>query len=570
MLQRLHLLRLQLATPTRLPRTNVMLPPPPPLPKPIGQSATHAIACEGHGHQAQRQALRQIIRQQACNSSSPDRGTDLNLLVNKAPTCQSRTAEPTEDDDDTDRAIFLLDLAQVVRQQRRFERQLPNVQPFYAVKCNPDPHILRALDALGVNFDCASKGEMAQVLDMGVAPERIIFANPCKPISHLRAARRWGVQLMTFDNEDELDKIHVHYPEAQLVLRVLADDSSAVCRLGLKFGAPLSVVPRLLRRALELDLNLVGVSFHVGSGCTDANAFADAVHRARQVFDMATELGVCLKILDVGGGFPGADETSTNSKDVTFADIAHHLRQALQRHFGHLPDLTIMAEPGRFYAHSAVTLAVNVIARRGASGRPGEEDHVRYYVSDGVYGSFNCLLFDHASVRGLPLLRAADADHDPNHVDHDLKLHASSVWGPTCDSLDCIAREAQLPLLEVGDWLVYHDMGAYTACAASTFNGFVRPRCYYTFGADPIDAVLEMLPNTFPLHGHLMQLAAAMQGAIVATSTITGRPDAHVLVEGDLEDTTTALSVSPSLAELSLMGPPKPAPFRPCTVPAYR
>ena len=59
-----------------------------------------------------------------------------------------------------------------------------------AVKCNTDPILLKCLAKLGTGFDCASKSEIGSILDMGVSPERIVFANPCKPQSHIRLETR--------------------------------------------------------------------------------------------------------------------------------------------------------------------------------------------------------------------------------------------------------------------------------------------------------------------------------------------------------------------------------------------
>lgn len=61
----------------------------------------------------------------------------------------------------------------------------------------------------------------------------------------------------------------------------------------------------------------------------------------------------------------------------------------------------------------------------------------------------------------------------------------SSVWGPTCDSIDCVCPSVPLPsTLEVGDWLGFRGMGAYTICAASRFNGFETSNVIYTSGVD--------------------------------------------------------------------------------------
>jgi ornithine decarboxylase len=119
--------------------------------------------------------------------------------------------------------------------------------------------VVKLLASLGIGFDCASKTEIQQVLDLGVEPTRIIYANPCKQASFVRYAAQQNVAKMTFDNAEELYKIKKHYPDAELVLRILTDDSNSTCQLGLKFGAPLDTVPHLLKTAKQLELNVVGV-----------------------------------------------------------------------------------------------------------------------------------------------------------------------------------------------------------------------------------------------------------------------------------------------------------------------
>lgn len=208
---------------------------------------------------------------------------------------------------------------------------------------------------MGTGFDCASNGEISQVLAIdGIDASRIIFANPCKATSFVRGAARVGVDMMTFDNADELHKIARVHPRAKLVLRILTDDSKALCRLGLKFGAPLATVPGLLAKARELKLDVIGVSFHVGSGCYDSSAFADAVMRARSTFNMGAEAGYTFNLLDVGGGF----------EDGNFEETASVLSDALDRYFPDRNGIRVIAEPGRFYVSKAFSLATNIIARR--------------------------------------------------------------------------------------------------------------------------------------------------------------------------------------------------------------
>lgn len=128
-----------------------------------------------------------------------------------------------------------------------------------AVKCNDCPIILELLAALGAGFDCASKGEIEAVLSLGVEPARIIYANPCKTRSFIKHASSVGVNMMTFDNEAELHKVKALHPNAKMVIRIRADDSSAQCALGIKFGCRPQDAPMLLDAAKALGIDVVGV-----------------------------------------------------------------------------------------------------------------------------------------------------------------------------------------------------------------------------------------------------------------------------------------------------------------------
>jgi ornithine decarboxylase len=384
-------------------------------------------------------------------------------------------------------AFFVADLGAIVRQHRQWKTLLPRVEPFYAIKCNSDPTILKTLYNLGTGFDCASRAEIDAVMKLGTLPNNIIYANPCKQASHIRHARDCGVNLMTFDNANELLKIKEINPHAKMVLRLLTDDSRSMCRFGVKFGARPEATLSLLQLAKDLKLEVVGVSFHVGSGCFDKMAFVDAVKVARHVFDEGLSLGMNFTLLDIGGGFPGL---GSNNK-LSFSEIASVLGPVIDEYFP--SHVRVIAEPGRYYASGTYTLCVNVTSRRvvpcdqttpsplfpeGEGGSRNDHPSYMYYVNDGVYGSFNCLVFDHAALNPKVLthngrLVAPDVLDSQDYFE-------CSLWGPTCDSIDCISKKTYLPELQLGDWLYFENMGAYTIAAASTFNGFARSNVVYT------------------------------------------------------------------------------------------
>jgi len=362
---------------------------------------------------------------------------------------------------DHEEAFYIVDLSAVVKQYKQWVSLLPRVKPYYAIKCNSNPAIVRTLGSLGVNFDCASKAEIQQILGSGFAASRIIYANPTKMKGHINYAKTVGVDLMTFDNSHELHKIAECFPNARLVLRIITDDSHSICKFSTKFGAPLSVTKNLLTEAKELGLNVVGISFHVGSGCMSTESFAAAIKSAHHVFQEAKEVGYELNLLDLGGGWPGTDFDG-----ITFSSIANYIRPIIDDLFP--SNVEIIAEPGRYFCSASHTLAVNVFAKRTISDEQ-EGKRFLYYINDGVYQSFNCIFFDHSHPQ--PLVFA------PGNRTENYKC---TIFGPTCDSMDCIAKDISLPELEVGEWLYFNNMGAYTVAAASPFNGFKScPNIYY-------------------------------------------------------------------------------------------
>jgi ornithine decarboxylase len=396
-----------------------------------------------------------------------------NALKKRVESIDHEVCEPGDED-----SFFVADLGEVYRQHMRWKLNLPRVKPFYgmhfslpnseyfanvtlAVKCNPDPQVIRLLAELGTGFDCASKAEIEQILKIGVEPTRIIYAQPCKTKSYVRYAAEQGVKQMTFDNSDELYKIKSLFPDAELFLRILTDDSSSLCRLSLKFGASLDSTNDLLKLTKELELNVVGVSFHVGSGASDPMTFMKAVQDARVVFDQAAALGYHLRTLDVGGGF----------SSETFNEMSAVLNAALDKH---MPShVNIIGEPGRYYVSSAFTLASHIIARRTLEDPITLEKSYMIYLNDGVYGNFSSIMFDHQNPVAQILRAGNCALYDTFSVAECSHGIEYSIWGPTCDGIDRITDSIRFNhTLDVGDWLYFEDMGAYTKCSATRFNGF--------------------------------------------------------------------------------------------------
>jgi ornithine decarboxylase len=357
----------------------------------------------------------------------------------------------------SEKAFYIIDLAKIVESYNKWCNLLPDIKPYYAIKCNSNQVLLEALAQLGCNFDCASETEIKTIIEITEDPSRIVFANPCKMSSQIRYARANDVDMMTFDCEEELYKIKLYHPYAKLILRLAVDDSNSVCKFNKKFGCTLSDVADLLKIAKTLKLNVIGYSFHVGSNCMSADTFYDAIQECRKACDIAKDMNINVSIIDIGGGFPGVD------KNIKFEDIAKKVNEACNDFFREDIDsktVHFIAEPGRYIAQKTHTLVLNIIGKK-INYNENKEKIIIYYLNDGVYGSFNCIHFDHATVTILPFNERNENTY-----------YKSIIFGPTCDSIDLIQENVMLPELAIGEWVYVEDFGAYTVAASSGFNGF--------------------------------------------------------------------------------------------------
>lgn len=370
------------------------------------------------------------------------------------------------EDNQSERAFYIIDLGTLTNSYSNWIRLLPNVKPYYAVKCNPNPVILESLASLGCNFDCASENEMKMVIEITKDPSRIIFANPCKMSSQIRYARANDVDLMTFDCEEELYKIKLYHPYAKLVLRLAVDDSKSRCKFNKKFGCKLSQVEELLNIVKTLKLDITGFSFHVGSGCSSSDTFYNAINDCKQACDIAKKMGINISVIDIGGGFPGID------REIKFEDISKRINDGINDFFLTELDngsIQFIAEPGRYFAESSHTLVLNVIGKKNIIDDEIGEKIIVYYLNDGIYGSFGCIYFDHNNPVVLPFNERND------------KVYKSRLFGPTCDSIDLISNEIMLPELAIGEWVYVENFGAYTVASSSNFNGFKTNIFKYIF-----------------------------------------------------------------------------------------
>jgi ornithine decarboxylase len=329
---------------------------------------------------------------------------------------------------------------------RTLKRELPGVELYYAMKSNPSAKILDLLVHLAEGVDVASVNEVLNAKAAGFSPHRMLHSHPIKSRPDLEACVREGIQWFTFDNVDEIPKIHELAPGANVLLRMAIAKNSSVVNLSLKFGADERHAMPLIRNAVAAGLRVRGLAFHVGSQCRNPDNYRSALQACRRVFEAAKSEGIEFDVLDIGGGFPIGYRTDVPPLSKFCAVISEGLRTLFP------PSLRVIAEPGRCISGDAVTLVVSVIGKALRKGIPW------YFIDDGVYGSFSGKLFDLCDYR---LLSERPGPRTQ-----------CVVAGPTCDSIDVVSRDQLLPQLQIGDLLLVPGMGAYTHASATFFNGF--------------------------------------------------------------------------------------------------
>lgn len=355
---------------------------------------------------------------------------------------------------------LVVDLDLVAANFRKLRTAMPDAEIYYAVKANPSPEILKTLVTLGSSFDCASMNEINMVLTAGGSADRISYGNTIKKQADIAEAWRHGVRLFAFDSRAELEKIATAAPGSRVFCRILTSGSGAEWPLSRKFGCAPQMASELMQLCPQLGVVPFGISFHVGSQQRDPKQWDTAIRTAATLFHELDEVGIELKMLNLGGGFP----TRYRRNIPTLCSIGANIRRALRAHFGNrIPD--VIVEPGRQMVGNAGIIQTEVVL---ISKKAAEERRRWIYLDIGRFG-------------GL-------AETEGEAIQYPIKSHRRGrtqrvvLAGPTCDSADVLYEKAKyrLPVdLKIGDRLEIRATGAYTSTYASVaFNGFEPLRCY--------------------------------------------------------------------------------------------
>jgi ornithine decarboxylase len=356
------------------------------------------------------------------------------------------------DTEKTETPFLLIDKDKVREKTTMIGRNIKNAKVFYAVKANPDIEILRFLNGLNMGFEIASEGELEILSSIGVEPSRIISSNPVKSLKFLKIAASYQVNHFSFDSKEEVDKIAKFIPDCNVYIRLSVPNEGSEWPLSKKFGVEIDDAVSLLSYAQDRGLNPVGITFHVGSQCTNIYNWNIALDKAKTLWDMSRKKGMKLRLLNIGGGYP----IKYTKNVVSIEAIEKNVSNLIFERFPE--DIEIQIEPGRAVVGDAGIFVSTVIGK----ALRGDEDWV--YIDVGV---FNGLM---ESVGGIKYSYIVES------YKHARSKKRWTLAGPSCDSFDVIDKNVSLPEPQVGNLMLILSSGAYTVSYASEFNGFSIPK----------------------------------------------------------------------------------------------
>lgn len=333
----------------------------------------------------------------------------------------------------------------------------------YAVKANPNPHIMKVLAKVGIGFDVVSGGELD--LAIKVRQKRnlpIVFSGVGKQLYELESAINTGVASIHVETIGEIELIISLKPTRpiSLLLRVNPDVDAKThpyISTGLKSNK-FGLGPNEIRECVRLislnrkHLVLRGISIHIGSQITDLKPLAEAYSRAESMLeDIKMLWGSELDSLDLGGGLGVSyhDEPVHGASDWANL-ISCSIPKSIEKR------RNIYIEPGRWLVAPAGILVTSVLYRK-------EREEKTFLVCDAAMNDLMRPSLYESYHHIIPLEQKAASS----------RIEVADVVGPVCETGDFLARERGLPRMVVGDRLAIATVGAYGSSMSSFYN--LRP-----------------------------------------------------------------------------------------------
>jgi ornithine decarboxylase len=269
--------------------------------------------------------------------------------------------------------LLLMDREKIREKVSMIGKNIMNSKVFYAVKANSDIKILKFISRFNIGFEVASEGELGILSSLGVEPGRIISSNPVKSHTFLKMTSAYGVNYFAFDSREEVNKLSRFAPQSNVYVRITVPNEGSEWPLSKKFGVELDEAVSLLLYAREKRLKPAGITFHVGSQCTNIYNWNIALDKSKALWKLAERKNIKLNTLNIGGGYP-----INYTKSVLKVDfIEKHINALIYERFPE--NINIMIEPGRAVVGDAGTLVASVI------GKAVRGDENWMYIDVGVF-----------------------------------------------------------------------------------------------------------------------------------------------------------------------------------------
>ena len=327
----------------------------------------------------------------------------------------------------------------------------------YAVKANSNLSVVRRLGEWGAGFEVVSGGELFRVLRAGGSASKVVFDGPGKTVDEIRYALESDILFFNVESAAEADLIAECARQMRKRARVSLRTNPNVnpgthpyISTGMtehKFGIALPEAHDLYLRLRERpEIEIVGVTSHIGSQITQLGPYQEAIESLREFVTRLRREGISLRYLDFGGGLGIAYDGEEAPSISRYAELVIRATKEL--------GLTLILEPGRVIVGNAGTLVTRVT-----------------FVKD--QGAKRFIIVD-AGMNDLMRPALYGSHHQVWSVSQKTSTQIADLVGPICESSDFIAKNRELPVFQPGDLAAVMSTGAYGFSLSSNYNS--RPR----------------------------------------------------------------------------------------------
>ncbi|HLD05122.1 MAG TPA: hypothetical protein VJG90_05375 [Candidatus Nanoarchaeia archaeon] len=362
---------------------------------------------------------------------------------------------------------FILIEREIRERLRAFKQAFPypKLRPQFACKVNSNLEIIRIAKEEGFELDASSVGEIILGLLADYKPNQITFTNLYKSHQDITFAAMIGVQAITADSMEELEKIAFVGEKLGLKINLflrlnpLIDLGNYTTRYQ-QYGIPYPDAKKAVDYAMKHPhLELTGFHFH-GSYISDPQVYVMAAQKLLKVVRYATDLGAKIKYLDLGGGFPPNDNSHPQyGKMYDLPEggkkIVEGIQKLLQKYQLAAPYLIF--EPGKHIVSNAMMALTKIVSEKNM----GKNKMV--ILNGSVYNLVADIFVSKLTYHFLP----ANKMRQP-------RTERYRITGSTCDCIDVFSKGEAMPKLEKDDLLMIMDCGAYSEVFASNFNSLKR------------------------------------------------------------------------------------------------